>query len=411
MTLLSMSNFAHAESHLLVFGGGGEPVGKNTIFDNGLMYLGNNVQDSKWKYNVSYNGGHSITEKILQTQFSQGASPATSFTRENFLNTIENYKKKILSNEIKSDDQLMIIISTHGAQRTNKELTHSISLAGKNAVDLNTLEGSDLVSLDVLQDLVKLTNERGIKLGIVDLSCHSGAMMALKKNAPNTCIISASGPNHFSFNGTRSFAENFVSNLLPGTSLETAYLQARVEAMDPSYPMISTIQNDQIVQNIYEGITPYLYYYDVKAEKLTSYMLDNEGHTQICKRENDFTNLISQIDALSNIMSTERYSADFDILKNLLIKYKKSQDEVLNTSKSMSIFELGKIETFSIPLNSRDLLSGFKVDYSWEELLEFDVDKRIAEYENYKKHSVAKKHKDDHQLIINFLTKVKEKKQ
>ena len=130
ITILPSTQLAYAENHMLIVGGGGEPKSEKTIFDNGMTLLGKNLASSKWKYEVSFNGDHRETESILQNQFNNGVKPTSNFTENNFNKMIENYRKKILNNEITSNDQLMIIINTHGAQRNPGESTHSISLKG-----------------------------------------------------------------------------------------------------------------------------------------------------------------------------------------------------------------------------------------------------------------------------------------
>ena len=402
---------AQAENHLLMLGGGGEPRNDTTVFDDGLIDFSRNLKSSNWKYEVSFNGGHQETEKILRKHYSQSVKPTTNFTQKNFLNLIASYKNKILSGEIKSGDQLMIIISTHGAEASKNEATHSIALSGGAATDLNNLAGASLASLDTLEELVKLTNARGIKLGIIDLSCHSGATLALKKNAPNTCIVSASGPNHYGFAGPGAFTNLFLRDLKPGVSLEDAFLKARRETIESSFPMISTSEGNQIVNDVYPGITPYLYYYQKNTDKLTPYILENDGLAQICKREHDFKQLISQIDKLNSIVSTNRNSFNADKLKSPLSEYKKNQDNLFTTSIEMGSLKLDNVENFSVPLNSKDLLSRIKIKYTWKELLEFNVEKRIAEYENYKQNSTAKNIIKDHQLVIDFLKKIKVRQQ
>ena len=222
ITFLSTTSLAYAENHLLVLGGGGEPKKDSTIFDNGINNFGENLKKSNWKYEVSFNGGHKKTESILQMHYSAGVAPITNFTQDNYAILIENYKNKILKGEIKSGDQLMIIISSHGAQRIPGDLTHSISASGGTALDLNKLSGSKLVSLDKLQEIVRLTNDRGIKLGLVDLTCHSGTTLALKNNAPNTCIVTASGP------------DEAVNEAAKQAVLSTGSLP--IDADDPKYP-------------------------------------------------------------------------------------------------------------------------------------------------------------------------------
>lgn len=409
--LLATTGLAHAENHLLVIGGGGEPARDTTIFDGGMEKLGKNLENANWRYEVSFNGGHSDTEKILKKHFSTPSAPTTDFTQENYAKLIEGYKNKILSGKIKAGDQLMIIVNTHGAQRTKGQLTHKVSTTGGAATDLNLLAGSKLVSLDSLQEIVKLTNERGINLGIVDLSCHSGTTLALKNNAPNTCIVTASGPVHYGYAGSIAFPDKFLAALKPGKNLEEAFLEARLDSTDSGYPMISTSENDKIVREVYNGITPYLYYYNPSADKMTPYVLKTANQEQMCKREEEFKDLISKLDELKSVMKSKRNSFNPDKLKELLKQYKESQDKVLKASMALGGYKLDNVETFPIPANSGNILSRFNTSYTWKELLAFDVDDSIADYEKFKKLTMSEKGKRDNQSVIDFLKKVKAKKQ
>ena len=263
----TVMNATYAKEYLLLIGGGGEPNTETTIFDSGLFNFGKNLKKSKWNYNVSFNGGHPITEKILKNQYSTRKSPVTDFTSDNYTKLLESYKNNILNGTIKSGDQLMIIIYTHGAKGSDGQLTHSIAATGSSLADLNTLSGANLVSLDKLEEIVKLTNERGIYLGIADLTCHSGATLALKKNAPNTCIITSTSPDHLGYTGPDSFSDIFLKYLSRGQSLESIFLKARATSKDSSFPMISTDENNTIVSDIYKGISPYLFFNDFESDK------------------------------------------------------------------------------------------------------------------------------------------------
>src|SRR5690349_12376650 len=143
ISLLALnSTITFAENHLLVFGGGGEPQGETTIFDSGMETFGKNLKKANWRYEVSFNGGHRNTEKILSNNFPSPVIPNTDFTDVKFEKLLIDYKEKILSGTIKSGDQLMIIINSHGASKDSNSETHKISAKGGAATDLNNLQGS-----------------------------------------------------------------------------------------------------------------------------------------------------------------------------------------------------------------------------------------------------------------------------
>lgn len=400
----------YAENHMLVIGGGGEPQRDFTIFDTGMDTLGDNLGKANWKYQVSFNGGHAKTEDILRRKYTRPSAPTSNFTVDQYLALLKDYKAKILSGKIKAGDQLMIIIDSHGASNSTGMKTHLISATGGAAADLDNLSGSRLVSLDLLDEIVQLTNQRGIKLGIVDLSCHSGNTMGLKKNAPNTCIITATGPTHYGFAGPTAFTDKFLSNLTPGTNLEEAFLKGRMQSTDASYPMISTDAGDEIVRDVYQSITPYLYYYSPKTDKMTGYVIDTVNKNLICRREENFDRLMSQINQLSSVVKSKKNNFNADELKRLLTEYKKAQDKVIKGSMAMGGENLSRKESFKLPPNVKSV-NDFKLDYTWKELLELDVDKRIAEYEKYRNFSDSAANKAINQSVIDFLKTVNQKKQ
>ena len=408
--LILSSTTLYAENHMLIIGGGGEPARDHTIFDTRIGQLGKNLQETKWKYEVSFNGGHSTTERILRTNYPSASAPITDFTVEQYNRLLLDYKNKILSGKIKPGDQLMIITSSHGSAKGKGMLTHSISAKGGPITDYNSLKGSATVNLDFLGDIAKLAHERGIKLGLVDLSCHSGNTLALKQYAPDACIITSTGPVHYGFGGATAFTDKFILNLKAGTNLEEAFLKGRIQSSDPSYPMISTEIGEQIVSDIYSSITPYLYYYNAITDKMTGYIVETANEDLICKRDNDFKKLISQIENLQAVVKSNKNGFNAEALKSLLNDYKKSQDQVLKSVIAMGADKLSTKEVFTLPAGTKPL-SGFKLEYTWKELLNLDIDKRIADYEKFIKFSSSPQAKADNQAAINFLKIVDAKKQ
>ncbi len=374
VTLTTLFSFSvRAENHLLLMGGGGEPTGESTIFDSGLNRFSNNLNSAKWKYDISFNGGHTKTENILKTQFSK-AQTSSDFTPAKYKELIDSYKAKILLGDIKPGDQLMIIIDTHGAINDGRQKTHLIAAKGKTAGDMNKLSDADLVNLDALEELVKLTNDRGITMGIVDLSCHSG--ISLKLKSPNTCVVTATGPSHYGFAGGNSFSDMFLANLAPGKTMEQAFLKARAESIDASYPMISTDEHESIAREVYKNITPYLYYYDSKADKMTEFLTDVSKDQVICQRENQFANLINKIESMNKLLPQSRTND----LKNLITIYKSQQDKIIGEIKNLGGHQLSQKETITTPITGG---KGKPVswNYTWKEIIDTDTDKYIKSFQ------------------------------
>lgn len=256
LTIL-LSTQLMAKSHMAFIGGGGEPAGAGTIFDHDVGNVSTFLQkDAKWITSIAYNGGHKHTESLLAPLKKKTA--IKPFTSANYNQLIKDYIQKINNGQITQGDQLLLYISSHGAQGRKGEATHRISTSGKQAIDLNTLQGSNTVSLDTLKKLSELALRKGIKLGIIDMSCHSGASLALANKS--TCVISSTGPNHLSWGGTSTtFSAQYSKNIKSGRSLEDVFLAANRSKTDASFPMISSSAGKKIQDSIYQEISPYLY--------------------------------------------------------------------------------------------------------------------------------------------------------
>lgn len=413
LPLLFISTTLKAENHMIVLGGGGEPQGNTTIFDSTMKTLGKNLQSTDWKYQISFNGGHADTEQIMSSHYPNPVAPITNFTADKYAQMISEYKARILMGDIGPDDQIMIIMNSHGASKGRINMkTHQVSATGGAARDLNNLSGSKLVSMDDLEELVKLTNEKGIKLGIVDLSCHSGNTLALKKDAPNTCIITATGPNHYGYAGDVAFSGQFMKNLKKGTTLEMAFLNARAETRDASFPMISTDEGEAIAAEVYAKITPYLYYYDPKADKLTDYLLNNSSDCIVCTRDHQFQALFDQINKLQAASGGRRQGFNGEELKKLILDYKKEQDEILKAANALGYPMLNKTETFSAPVVVKGkTVRNWNLSFTWKELLNLEPDKTIAHITKSQALSKTAAEKAEDQAVLKAWNDVKKKQQ
>lgn len=302
LTMSLYSTFAEAKNYLGILGGGGEPAGNTTLFDDDLKFL-SAFKSQNWETTATFNGGHAYTESILEKNF----PGTTSFTADNFNNTIENYEKKILSGQITSSDQLMIVVDSHGAEKdsTKQESTHKIILAGEAIVDYDKA-GKNSVSLDKLQRLTELAKEKNIKLAIVDLSCHSGLSLSLANS--NTCVISATGPDNYAYNKSPfTFPQLFLKNLSSEKNLESAFLEARKSFQDASFPMISTLAGTNTNDEIYDLQAPYLNIHLPNSHKFINFMKANLNSEQCLLNENEqsLNNLLNQITKInSNLISS-----------------------------------------------------------------------------------------------------------
>ncbi len=337
-TLLSNSSFAGpTPTSLMVLGGGGEPKGFDTIFDNSLNKLADYTQEANLKQmSITFNGGHERTEKIIEKNFST-AQNLGKFTEDHYNKIIEDYTKKINSKDIKGGEQVLVYINTHGAQKKDGQTTHNISTTTGGAIkDYTTGDGTDMVSMDKLLELKKAAEDNGVKLAIVDLSCHSGA--ALNLAGDKTCVISSTGPKHLAYASPSAFGDQFTGLMQKGKNLEEVFLKARDVADDNGVPMISTPANFEITKNLYSAITPYLHESNRDGDKLGNYLVQTVDNMCVAKREDDFKQIMSLIDQVEKVNSVEKrflfwkYSEktiDLSKLKSDLIEYKAIQDKMI----------------------------------------------------------------------------------
>jgi len=372
-----------AGNHIAVIGGGAEDRSKpTTMFDTNLELLGQYYQSTTWQETaVSFNGGHSNTESILRSNFREQNK---TFTNENFDRLIENYKTKIRSKSLKTGDQLLIYIDTHGAVKIDGELTHQIATSGASISDYNNLSGSSTVSMDKLKELTTLANQNGVKLAILDFSCHSGNSLPLANE--NTCVVTSTGPYHYAYGGAPgTFSYNFALNMRKGRNLEDVFIESRKNTTDMSFPMISTPQNKAIAEFEYNNISPFLYYYEKDTDKLTPYLMDAASHNLFCKREDAFNKLNRMIDHVEKIniinkktlfTTKEEKEVDLTSLRENLKKYKEMQDKMIATLKSLKAHLLSnEMEISSGNDKSRTRI----VDkHSWGEIIATDYDAQIA---------------------------------
>jgi hypothetical protein len=378
-TLLAQSN------HILIMGAGGEPPGSaRTIFDQDVELLGRYLEkNTQWKPRVTFNGGHIVTELILETGVGKLAGGNLPFTPTSYESMISDYEMKIASGTIRPGEQLMIYVSTHGAQSEGQDKTHKIATTGGIASNLTSLAGAQLVSMDRLENLAKLASSRGVKLAIVDFSCHSGH--TLKISDPNTCVISSTGTEHFGYSG---FGGSFISNMRRGRNLEEVYLETFRAKRDRSFPMISTSVGRELHQEIYRLMTPYLYTYNqIPGEDKLQRFLDEEVKNNKCEEANlkfeQLQNLLTTIGQLNRIPD-----AQMKPLKESLIAYHQFQTDLRTRLRRMGMPDFhNKREKFCSdrPIFGNKGITGTTLkcdEWTQKEIMSMDYKKLIQGYES-----------------------------
>lgn len=360
--LLSPSLKAHDQ--LAIMGGGGEPSGRSTIFDYQINEFGRLSQDFSWKTQISFNGNHQKTESLLQSNFESKGIPNTPFTKDSFEKNISDYESKIMKGEIISGEKIMLIISSHGAIKQNGEKTHMIATNDSALIDYENLKG-DNVSLDRLQKLIDLADDKGIKIALLDFSCHSGNSLNLRSK--NACIISSTGPKHYSFLGPNSFDDKFLKLMKKGKNLEDVYLEARSDSQDSGFPMISTQAGTEVNKLLYETLTPFLYKYSIFGDKLSPYIKEEVALANACEGPRQFKELLNLIENTNEVIYSTNESSK---LISALVDYYKVIENLRSKLAQLKTPDLKKEEEFCSNIGTK----GFREcwTYTVEEILSFD---------------------------------------
>lgn len=350
LAILINTTQSFAANEILLLGGGGEPYNaldeqgqpvRGTIFDGDLNALSASLGANRnWKLQSHFNGGHPKTDEIMATKFNL-QTPNTPFTPSAFENSIAAYEARINAggpDGLTRGDQLIIQINTHGAMKMSAdrngkvEGTHSISSVDNVVGSYETL-GSGTLSLDRLKSLAALAEKKGIKLAILDFSCHSGNSLSLANS--NTCVITATGPIHYGYAGESTFSHHFIEQSKPGKNLEEIYLSAREKYQDASFPMISSDVGKMVQDKLYPLLTPYLYYFDAKADKLSPYLqtesLGLEAFCKSAKTFNELGALLEDMQKVSQEMGNNLAVDDIKQLKSTIKEYFDYQQSIRNT--------------------------------------------------------------------------------
>jgi hypothetical protein len=334
----------------------------------------------------------------------------SSFTKNNYNVIIKNYEEQIKSGQMKAGDQLMLMIDTHGAVNSPGESTHQIATgSASDHLDLNNLAGSTNVSMDALKNLTVLARQKGIKLAIIDFSCHSGNSLSLANE--NTCVISSTGTTHFGYN---TFSENFIDKMKRGKSLEDVFLDTRKSTTDNSYPMISTPEGIAINKDIYPNLTPYLYYYeaDPNLDKMTNYLLEASTNGGLCTRKNQYDELQRQLESLraASTLNMNKNIPEINRIKNLIAQYKEKQDRYISLARNWGTAELSHTETFSGTGTAGKKSSTMTGNFTWQQMIETDYDGIIKNVTNAKKSTKDPFTQAQFQSSIEMHSKARDKK-
>lgn len=369
LLLLLVTATAQAGNHLLYLGGGGEASDKrDTIFDASFEAYMKNARAANWSVDARFNGGHEKSEALLaQVTGARSTGPLTAATyAEAVRATIAEYEAKFQQGKLGPNDQLMVVIDSHGSSATEKEKTHSVGVGHSKS----TQKLDSMVSLDTLAPLIAIAQKSGLKLAIVDMSCRSGSSQRfLPTSAPNdsVCIVSASGPEEYAWG---SFSSALTDRFKPGTSLEDAFLQARAAQYEPAFPMISTPAGRMISEQLYRIMRPELRLSrDKDADNLSEALLKS---AESCQDERDhIPEIVREIEILS--LATGTQLLDTRALEAALKRYQDARQAWVRDLRAKGVNPLlQRREKFvgesSYPKGSKSATERWDFEYSWDQL-------------------------------------------
>lgn len=406
ISLLATAKAENPKTHMLVLGGSGDPAGDSTMFDPSLTSFGDYYKKKQQagelgEASIAFDGGHSKTDEIKNTQF-PNVSRLQNFTAETYQQEIARFKTMIENKTIKPGEQLLVYINTHGGEKDPNGKSHTIATGDAAITNYNTVAGAQSVSVDQVADLQIAASKNGVKLAIVDLSCHSGNTQSLSDD--KTCIISATGKNHYAYNGG-GFNGTFSGNIKPGENLESIFLKTRKEDTAADYPMISTREGQLISDELYNLFTPYLQYKS-SADKLTDELIKAASDPNYaCEKEQSY----DRLDALLNMIEksttvtkkvlffeTKESIVDFDGLKKSLKEYKNIQEDLTAQLKALHVEKLQQKEAVD-SANS----------YSWSELLSSNWEELVRNSQDHIEHDqpLLEADRRTYELNINVFSK------
>lgn len=398
--LVLNSAYVSAKDHFYVIGGGGEPAGSKTIFDGSLTRLDRYLKSTNnWHKSIYFNGGHSETESLI-SKIPQD-EPTQHFQPNDYEKFLQSTLLKIQNGDIQKGEKLLLFIDSHGAVRSadRNELTHSISSSDKN----------NMVNLDKLESIISLAHKKGIKVGLIDNSCHAGAIHSLEKFNSDMCIISASSDKNFSYT---DFAENMAENFQKNKNLEEVFQHTRRASLAKGVPLINTPVG-KVVQELIKEMHPLFFdpTYDPigsannKLEAFLDHKIQNSGVCQEIPIPEALMKAINKAEELSIVQKrvlfwTVTEKKEFTELSNLI----KEHYKLLNAAK------LKREVTLPLLDQKIKLTAPFQYsEYTWGEVARIDYEKYIKESEEIINNpNSSNVEKSSSQSLVKFYRAIKE---
>jgi len=316
------------DKYMYSFGGAGD-AGEN-LFTNEFQNISTTAQRNGWQNQILFGRNPSESAKVQNN----ASSPVKEFSQKNFKDSLDQIVSDAQSGKIKSGDQVLIMIDSHGSPYLT---SHSDGTVDK-AHNVSCSDGD--CSLGPLEQVIKTLESKGVKVALVDLSCYSGQSMNLASS--KTCVVSATSANDVS---RFFFSKNFIANMKSGTSLENVFLSARLAGDSVGRAEISTTAGQLATSTIQELGSESLQ--RVSAEDLAS--AHKETPCEKAESRNQMKKTLRQFNDIESKLYVHSY-------QNATAKYQKIYDQAQKLATQINSYSVHHLKT------------KMGTDYTWPEL-------------------------------------------
>jgi hypothetical protein len=131
----------------------------------------------------------------------------------------------------------------------------------------------------------------------------------------------------------------------------------------------------------------------------------------MCKRDEQFGELIKQISALENLTARNYFNKyDGSEFKRLLTLYKKNQDQILSKLTSNNK-KLENIEKFSLMMKPKGKpQKPLDLDLTWHKILSLDIDSIISRFEKFSKDAKDAESRETNKYVADIYKIVAKRK-
>lgn len=324
-----------AANYSYLIGGGGE-ASLDYIFENDVHNL-NYINKFTQNQRIYFDGGHPVLEKRINATFPNAEK--SKFYKKDYNKFLKDLLNDLKKGKIKSGDQVLITIATHGAAMNSKVKSHEIALKTKDQkglINLFNLDGAEVASLDDMKNIIELAEKNGVKLGIIDQSCYGGATAYLAKGLKNVCVLAGSSersPNVILNTGrvdaaelgklglTKSSMDSFSEALnKKDTNLEEVYLYALDNTHAGVTPVNSVSMFDKLEKKLIDELSPYVDLYGVDNAIKKSIANDT---TSICEADFEINKVFKEVESFLKNDSVKSEYKKFELIKNEYLTKKK----------------------------------------------------------------------------------------